>query len=160
MKKSAPTASPGFSFRKAPHVALIEARFYDAINDMLLAGALRALKESGCTHEIITVPGAMELPSALQFVARRKKGKKADAFVMLGCVIRGATTHYETVCAESARGVTDVALKLNLAVGNGIITVENEKQALERADLKRLDKGGGAVVAALGMLELKQKVGA
>lgn len=125
----------------------------------MIEGVKAALKKSGATHEVVTVPGALEIPAALQFHAQRKKGKKFDAYVVLGCVIRGATTHYETVCNESARGVMDVALKLSLAVGNGILTVENQTQALERADIKRLDKGGGAAIAALTMLKLKQDCG-
>jgi 6,7-dimethyl-8-ribityllumazine synthase len=159
MKQSPQTNVPALTFKKSPHVILIEARFYDALNDMLLAGARREIEKHGGTHETVTVPGALEIPAALQFCAKRKKGKKADAFVVLGCVIRGATTHYDTVCNESARGVTDVALKLGLAVGNGILTVETEDQALERADMKQLDKGGGAALAALIMLKLKRECG-
>lgn len=159
MKQKKKPKAPALTFRKAPHVILVEARFYDEINDLLVEGAAQILKAHGATWEVVTVPGALELPAAVQFLAKRKKGLKPDAFVALGCVIRGATTHYETVCNESARGLTDVALKLDLAIGNGIITTENEKQALERADRKRLDKGGGAALAALMMLKLKQDCG-
>ena len=157
--KQTKKSAPAFTFKKKAHVLVIEARFYDKINDMMLEGVERELAKHGATGEILTVPGALEIPAALQFAAQRKGGKKFDAYIVLGCVIRGATTHYETVCFESARGVTDVALKLNLAVGNGILTVENEKQALERADHKRLDKAGGAALAALTMLKLKQDCG-
>jgi 6,7-dimethyl-8-ribityllumazine synthase len=147
--KQKKTDSPALRFKKPPHVLILEARFYDDVNDLMIAGVKAALKKSGATHETVTVPGALEIPVALQF----------HAFVVIGCVIRGSTTHYETVCNESARGVTDVALKLTLAVGNGILTVENRKQALERADAGRLDKGGAAALAALTMLKLKQDCG-
>ena len=155
MKVSHSKETPVLQFQKPPHVLILEARFYDHINDLLLAGAEKTLKKFNATHEVITVPGALEIPAALQFAAQRKNGKPFDAFVALGAVIRGETSHYETVCNESARGLTSVALKLSLAVGNGILTVENEAQALERADSARLDKGGGAVLAALAMLHIK-----
>lgn len=144
---------PAFEFAKPPRILIIEARFYNHIQDMLLAGVTESLEQAGATYQIITVPGALEIPSALQFFA----GQGFDAFVVLGCVIRGETTHYEIVSNESARGIMDVALKHNLAVGNGILTVENEAQAIDRADKTRQNKGGGAAIAALSMLSLKQK---
>lgn len=145
---------PPLAFSKPPHVAVIEARFYDHINDLSLAGAVAVLEHYGATHELIRVPGALEIPSAVQFAAQ---SGRFDAYVALGCVIRGATSHYETVCAESTRGLTDVALKHHIAIGNGILTVENETQALERADKNQLDKGGGAALAALIMLTIKRR---
>lgn len=154
MKKASKKA-PVIKFRKKPHVAVIEARFYDDLNDLMVAGATAELKRHGATHEVITVPGAMEIPLALQLCAGRKK-KKFDAYVVLGCVIRGGTTHYESVCEESIGGTTDVSLKLGLPVGNGILTTENKKQAEERANPKKLDKAGAAAYAALKMLKLKQ----
>ena len=154
-KKSAPV----LKFAKPPHVAIVEARFYDHLNDLMLDGAKAALEKSGATFEIITVPGAMEIPAAVQFLSQRKTGKPFDAFIALGCVIRGATSHYDIVCTESTRGLTDVALKHNLAVGNCILTIENEAQALERADKNQMDKAGGAALAALMMLQLKQNCG-
>lgn len=152
-------ASTPLEFAEAPHVAVIEARFYDKINDMMLDGALDALGSVNATHEIITIPGSLEIPAAVQFSALRTEGKPFDAFVVLGCVIRGATGHYDIVCNESARGLMNVTLMLNLPLGNGILTVENEEQALERADKARLNKGGDAAMAALRMLKLKQSCG-
>ena len=140
-------------FETPPHVLVIEARFYNEINDHLIDGTMAALKKVGATSEVITVPGALEIPSALQFAAQTEK---YDAYVVLGCVIRGETTHYEIVSNESARGVMDVALAYDLPVGNGILTVENVEQAMDRADKSRQDKGGGAATAALMMLKLKQ----
>lgn len=133
-------------------VLIIEARYYAEINDMLLNGAKAALDEAGAEYEVLTVPGALEIPAALKWTQDRY-----DAFVVLGCVIRGETTHYDIVCNESARGVYDLVLSYDLAVGNGILTVENDDQALARADIKRKNKGGEAARAALNMLALKRK---
>ena len=133
-------------------VLIIEARYYAEINDMLLAGAKAALEEAGAQYEVLTVPGALEIPAALKWTH-----DKFDAFVVLGCVIRGETTHYDIVCNESARGVYKLILKKYLAVGNGILTVENDEQAFARADMKRKNKGGEAAKAALHMLALKRK---
>ncbi|MDY0028353.1 MAG: 6,7-dimethyl-8-ribityllumazine synthase [Pseudobdellovibrionaceae bacterium] len=146
-------------FIKPPHVLILEARFYDDVNDHLVAGTIEALDKAHATWEKLTVPGALEIPVALQYVAQRKNGRLFDAFVVLGCVIRGETTHYEIVSNESARGVMEVSLKHNLAVGNGILTVENLEQAMDRADKVRQNKGGGAAIAALSMLHLKQVCG-
>ncbi|MFH1158001.1 MAG: 6,7-dimethyl-8-ribityllumazine synthase [Pseudomonadota bacterium] len=152
--------TPALHFQKPPHVLLLEARFYTRVNDLLVDGARSTLEKFNATHELMAVPGALEIPSALQFAAQRKTGKPFDAFVVLGCIIRGETYHYDIVCNESARGLMDVALRLGLAVGNGILTVGNEAQALERADKSRLDKGGGAVLAALSIFYLKLACGA
>ncbi len=152
-------AVSAFQFLKPPHVLILEARFYEDINDMMIAGVTDALTKAGATYEKITVPGALEIPVALQFAAHRKNGRVFDAFVVLGCVIRGETTHYEIVSNESARGIMDVSIRHNLAVGNGILTVENVEQALDRADKTRQNKGGGAAMAALSMLSLKQACG-
>lgn len=146
-------------FAHAPHVAVIEARFYDQINDMMLEGVKDVLDAAKATYEIITVPGALELPAAVQFAALRETGQEFDAFVVLGCVIRGDTSHYDIVCNESNRGLMNTTLMLNLPLGNGILTVENEAQALERADKTKLNKGGDAAMAALRMLDLKLKCG-
>ncbi len=155
-----PTHSPSaLQFISPPHVLILEARFYDEINDHLVGGAVDALEKAHATWEKLTVPGSLEIPVALQYAAQRKNGRKFDAFVVLGCVIRGETTHYEIVSNESARGVMKVSLKHNLAVGNGIVTVENYEQAMERADKTRQNKGGGAAIAALSMLHLKQVCG-
>jgi 6,7-dimethyl-8-ribityllumazine synthase len=150
-----------------PHVLIVEARFYDDIQDALLSGAVRALKKAGASYETITVPGALEIPAAIRFAvkaqAEGKLAKRFDGFVALGCVIRGETTHYETVCNESARGLMDLTLQHNLALGNGILTVENEEQAAARTrsgeDDKEANKGGGAAEACLAMIALKSRFG-
>lgn len=152
-------AVSAFQFLNPPHILILEARFYEDINDLMISGVSDALNRAGATFEKITVPGALEIPVALQYAAQRKNGRIFDAFVVLGCVIRGETTHYEIVSNESARGIMEVSIKHNLAVGNGILTVENMEQALDRADRARQNKGGGAAVAALSMLSLKQACG-
>lgn len=138
----------------ADRVLIIEARYYNHINDMLLQGAQAVLAEQGLESHVVTVPGALEIPAALNFAIT--KGDYA-AFVVLGCIIRGETTHYDVVQNESARGVYQLVLEHDLALGNAILTVENEAQALDRADMKRKNKGGEAAKAALTMLALKRK---
>ena len=135
------------------HILIAEARFYAHLNDMLLAGAHAAIEAAGHTHETITVPGALELPGAIALAA---ESGKFDAYVALGVVIRGETYHFEIVAGESARGLMALTMD-GLAVGNGILTVENEAQAIVRADPKQANKGGGAAEAALAMLALKQR---
>ena len=134
-------------------VLIAEARFYPHLNDMLLGGARAAIEAAGHAHETITVPGALELPAALAVAA---ECGRFDAFVALGVVIRGETYHFEIVAGESARGLMALTMD-GIAVGNGILTVENEAQALVRADPAQLDKGGGAAAAALAMLDLRQR---
>lgn len=135
---------------------IIEANFYPHIANLLRAGAESFLEEAGAEYDILSVPGALEIPSALAFVLQ-KDPAPYDAFVVLGCVIRGETSHYDIVCSESARGVYDLALKHSLALGNGILTVENEKQALDRADPAQKNKGRDAAKVALHMLTIKKK---
>ena len=135
------------------HVLIVEARFYEHLNDLLLAGARAAIEAAGHSHETLTVPGALEVPGA---IALADESGDYDAFVALGVVIRGETYHFEVVCNESARGIMDLTLS-GLAIGNGILTVENEAQALARADKDQLDKGGGAAAAALAMLDLRSR---
>ena len=132
-------------------ILIVEARFYAHLNDMLLAGARAALDAAGHVHETVTVPGALELPAAVALAADRY-----DAFVALGVVIRGETYHFEIVAGESARALMALTLD-GLAIGNGILTVENEAQAIARADPKQGDKGGDAARAALALLELKTR---
>ena len=139
------------------HFLIVEARFYGAIADAQKSGAIAALEEKAATYEIISVPGALEIPAAIAFLA--SSDKRFDGYVALGCVIRGETSHYDTVCNESARGLMDLALAENLAIGNGVITVEDEDQAWARADQNRKDKGGDAARAALAMAKLKQEIG-
>lgn len=134
-------------------ILIAEARFYAHLNDMLLAGARAAIEAAGHTHETITVPGALELPGALSLAA---ESGRYDAFVALGVVIRGETYHFEIVAGESARGLMALTMD-GIAVGNGILTVENEPQALARADPAKLDKGGEAAKAALALLDLKAR---
>ncbi|HWC55468.1 MAG TPA: 6,7-dimethyl-8-ribityllumazine synthase [Sphingomicrobium sp.] len=134
-------------------ILLVEARFYPHLNDMLLDGARATIEAAGHKHETLTVPGALELPGAIALAAR---SGRFCAFVALGVVIRGETYHFEVVCDESARGIMDLTLQ-GYAIGNGILTVENEEQALERADPRRGDKGGHAAKAALALYDLREK---
>ena len=136
-------------------VLIVEARFYDHLNDLLLEGVRAALDETGHHHETVTVPGALEIPAAIAMAAETGR---YDAFVALGVVIRGETYHFEVVSNESARGLMALTLD-GLAIGNGILTVENEAQALARARRTEKDKGGEAARAALAMLALKERFG-
>lgn len=135
---------------------IIEADFYTQISGLLRAGAISVLEGSGIEYDVVVVPGALEIPAALLFAVENNL-KTYDCFVVLGCVIRGETSHYDIVCSESARGLYDLALQYSLALGNGILTVENEEQAIERADPQKKDKGGAAAKAALHMLAVKKK---
>ena len=135
------------------HVLIAEARFYGHLNDMLLAGARAALEAAGHSHETVTVPGALELPAT---IALAGESEQFDAYVVLGVVIRGETYHFEIVAGESARAIMALTLD-GLAIGNGILTVENEAQAIVRADPKQGDKGGDAAKAALVLLVLKDR---
>ena len=132
---------------------IVEARFYAHLNDMLLEGARRAVEAAGHSHETITVPGALEVPGAIALAA---ESGAFDGYVALGVVIRGETWHFEIVAGESARGIMALTLD-GVAIGNGILTVENEAQALVRADPGQKDKGGEAAQAALALLALKEK---
>lgn len=134
---------------------ILEARFYEAIADELLDGARSALEAAGHEHETITVPGALEIPGA---IALAIESGRYDGFVALGCVIRGETYHFEIVAGESARALMALTID-GIAIGNGIITVENERQAFARADKARKDKGGEAARAAMAMLELRDRFG-
>jgi 6,7-dimethyl-8-ribityllumazine synthase len=135
------------------HLLIAEARFYAHLNDMLLNGARAAITAAGHTHETITLPGALELPGAIALAA---DSGKFDAFVALGVVIRGETYHFEIVAGESARGLLALTMD-GIAVGNGILTVESEAQAIARADPKLANKGAGAAEAALALLAVKQR---
>ncbi len=138
---------------------IIEADFYTKISGLLRAGAISVLEEAGIEHDVVVVPGALEIPAALLFAVENNL-KTYDCFVVLGCVIRGETSHYDIVCNESARGLYNLVLQYSLALGNGILTVENEEQAIERADPQKKDKGGAAAKAALHMLAVKKKYAA
>ncbi|MDZ4307322.1 6,7-dimethyl-8-ribityllumazine synthase [Allopontixanthobacter sp.] len=134
---------------------IVEARFYDHLNDMLVDGARSALADAGHECEVLTVPGALEIPGAIAIVA---ESGQYDGFVAIGVVIRGETYHFEIVAGESARGIMALSMD-GIAIGNGIITVENEEQALARADKTRKDKGGEAAKAAIAMFNLQAKYG-
>jgi 6,7-dimethyl-8-ribityllumazine synthase len=135
-------------------ILIVQADFYKEISKLLLEGAIKKIINSGYEYEIITVPGAFEIPAVIAFA---KDSKQYDGYVALGCVIRGETTHYDYVCEESARGLNKLAIEEKLAIGYGIITVENEKQAIARADLKQKDKGGFAAMACIEMIKIKEK---
>ncbi len=134
------------------HVLIVEARFYDDLLDELGAGAREALERAGATYETTVVPGALEVPAA---IAIAQESGRFDGFIGLGVVIRGETTHYDIVACESARGIMDLTLE-GLAIGNGILTVENLGQAWARARRNEMNKGGGAAEAALAMIRLKR----
>ena len=136
-------------------ILIVEARFYDHLNDLLLAGARAAIEAAGHEHETVTVPGALEAPAAIALAAETGR---YDGFVALGVVIRGETYHFEIVAGESARGIMALTLD-GLAIGNGILTVENEAQALARARPEEKDKGGEAAKAAIAMIGLRDQWG-
>ena len=139
-------------------ILVIEARFYDKISDGLLEGALEVLQEARAEITKVTVPGALEIPHVIAYAEAAKSG--FDGYVALACVIRGETTHYDYVCQESARALTDLAVEKQLAVGNGIITVENEDQAWARAKKDKKDKGGFAANAVLKMIKIREELSA
>ena len=134
---------------------IIEARFYDHLNDMLIAGAKAALKAAGHKADVITVPGALEIPGAISLADATGD---YDGYVAIGVVIRGETYHFEIVAGESARGIMALTMD-GIAIGNGILTVENEAQAIARADPAQKDKGGEAAKAAIALLDLKERFG-
>ncbi|MBC7521796.1 MAG: 6,7-dimethyl-8-ribityllumazine synthase [Sandarakinorhabdus sp.] len=136
-----------------PHYLIVEARFYSAIADAQLEGATAALRAAGATFEVLTVPGALEIPAAIAFA---DLSSAFDGYIALGCVIRGETFHFEVVAGESARGLMALSLD-GLAIGNGILTVENEKQAWARARVADKNKGGEAAAAALAMVGVKTR---
>ena len=140
----------------APHILIVEAPYYTHISAELVKGATAALEAAQATHERISVPGAFEIPAAIRFASQTKR---YDGFVALGCVIRGETTHYDYVCGESARGLQNLGLEQGLAIGFGILTVENEAQALARAGVDKRNKGGEAANACLAMVALKRRFG-
>lgn len=145
-----------------PHLLIVEARFYDDLADALLDGAKAALDAAGATYDVVTVPGALEVPGAIALAldAADDEGTTAyDGFVALGTVIRGETYHFEIVSNESARALMDLTVGESIALGNGILTTENEEQAWERARRNGGDKGGFAARAALTMIALRKRFG-
>lgn len=153
-------ASAGEEPLDGARVLVIEGRYYEALSDELLSGARAVLEEAGVDIEVITVPGALEIPVAAEIAldAADMAGTAVDAIVALGVVIRGETYHFEIVAGESARGVMDVGVTHALPVGNGILTVDTEAQAWERARVTEGNKGGGAARAALSLLRLRRKL--
>jgi 6,7-dimethyl-8-ribityllumazine synthase len=133
-------------------VLILEARFHEDITHMLVDGAIAVLDKAGAHFDRIEVPGSFEVPGAIKFAMNMY-----DGFVALGCVIRGETSHFDFVCAESARGLMQLSLEHNVAIGYGILTVDNREQGLRRADRNQLDKGGDAALACLRMVELKRR---
>ena len=145
---------------RPPHLLLVEAPYYAHIAALLRQGAERAVAEAGATCEAVSVPGAFEIPAAIAFAA--KAAERFDGFVALGCVIRGETSHYDHICSETARALQDLALRDGIVSGYGILTVENEAQALVRAapaDSEKggRDKGGESTRACLALIELKRR---
>ena len=141
---------------RAPHLLLVIAPYYAHLAALLREGAECAVAAAGATCEIATVPGAFEIPPAIALAAQLTAGR-FDGFVGLGCVIRGETTHYDHICTETARSLQDLAVRDGLAIGYGILTVENEAQALPRAAPDGRDKGGEATRACLALVELKRR---
>ncbi len=136
------------------HILILEARFYAALCDELCKGAMAMIEKAGSTWERMAVPGALELPGA---VALAESSGAYDGYVVLGCVLRGETTHYDIVANESASGIMSLTLD-GLCIGNGILTCENEEQAWQRAKISEMDKGGGAADAALSMIRFKRNM--
>ncbi len=141
-----------------PRMLIVEARFYAHIADALLAGATRVLDEAGATYDRITVPGALEIPAAIAMALDAAKRNPYDGVVALGCVIQGETYHFELVSNESARGLMDLSIARQLPLGNGVLTVDTEAQALARGTADDRNKGGSAARAALAMVALKRKL--
>ena len=137
------------------HYLIVQADFYAELAAAQKRGAVAELETAGASYDVISVPGALEIPAAIAMAATNSG--PYDGFIALGCVIRGETTHYETVCTESSRGLMDLAIYRNLAIGNGILTVENAEQAWERADINRKDKGGDAARAAMAMADVAKR---
>lgn len=135
-------------------IALVAATFYENYAEALIDGASQAINAAGYEAEVITVPGALEIPPAIAYAA---ESEEYAGFVALGCVIRGETTHYDTVCNESARALMDMATHAGLAIGNGILTVENDDQAWVRADVKQKNKGADAARACLALIALQER---
>lgn len=149
--------------KSTPHILIVEGEFYEDIAAALADGAIEALERAGATYDKWSVPGALEIPGAISFAIQGCEAgnisKRYDGYIALGCVIRGETTHYDYVCGESARGLMDLTLTRNAAVGNGILTVENRDQAWARASKDKKNKGGAVAEACLSMVNYKSLCG-
>jgi 6,7-dimethyl-8-ribityllumazine synthase len=143
----------------APHIMIVESRYYEEIAEELIQSVLTELEEAGATYERFEVPGAFEIPVAIKYAIRSMDfdaaQRRFDGYIALGCVIRGQTTHYDYVCSESARALQDLSVQYSLALGYGILTVENKDQAMARAKRSEQDRGGHAARACLKMIEHK-----
>ncbi len=149
---------------KPLHLLIVESPYYEDITNELIKGAVDVLEKAGATYDRISVPGAFEIPAAIRFAADATSDvisarTSYDGYVALGCVIRGETSHYDYVCGETARGLQELAIKDRLAIGYGVLTVENRDQAWVRASVDKGNKGGFVAEVALRMIELKQKFG-
>lgn len=159
MEANRPPAT--FTFETPPHIVIVEARFYTDIADLQIKGVLRVLEKVKATHEIVTVPGSLEIPAAISFIMKSLDfdpvRRRPDGYVALGCVLKGGTHHDEIVGMGSAQGLQDLAIHRSLAIGNGILTCNNYEQALDRADPDKLNRSGEAAEACLRMVELKHQ---
>jgi len=146
---------------ETPSILIVEGRFYDEIADEMCKGAMAVLDEAGIGYERMPVPGAFEVPQAIRFAIRSMEIGSAMSryagFIGLGCVIRGETSHYDYVCQESSRALMDVVMRYSVALGYGILTVENQEQAWERADVTKKNKGGSVAQACLRMMDVKKQ---
>ena len=138
-------------------VLIVDANFYEDLAGELVRGAVAELEKMGISYERLSVPGALEIPSAISLVSQGNEAKLFAGYIALGCVIRGETSHYDIVCGESARGLSKLALDKNLAIGNGILTVDNWEQAWARASVLKKNKGRDAAIACLSLFEIKQR---
>lgn len=146
-----------------PHIMIVQSRYYQAVADHLLAGTTTALDKVRFTYEIFEAAGALEIPMAIKMGSLRKEGRgadkpKFDGFIALGCVLRGETSHYDIVCNESARGLTELAVHHDLVIGNAILTCETMEQAVVRADPAQKNKGADAVKAVAGLLDIRREL--
>ena len=138
-------------------VLIVDANFYEDLASELVRGAVAELEKMGISYERLSVPGALEIPSAISLVSQGSEAKLFAGYIALGCVIRGETSHYDIVCGESARGLSKLALDRNLAIGNGILTVDNWEQAWARASVSKKNKGRDAAIACLSLFEIKNR---
>lgn len=144
-------------------ILIVESRFYEQITDNLVKGAVRELQAAGAGFKRVIVPGILEIPSAIRYAVRAMEMRATDerysGYITLGCAIKGETDHYDHVCREAFAGVQQLSLQYTLAVGNGILTVHNEEQAMERAMPEKRNFGGQAARACLRMIEIKKDLG-
>lgn len=139
--------------KQAPHILIVQSPYYTQISDLLRQGAAAYLDAQGARYDVLDVPGALELPAAVKFASL---DGRYDGYIVLGCVVRGETTHYDVVAGESARGLMDLSIRDNLAIANGILTCENKAQAISRADPEQKNKGSSYAEAVLRMIEIKK----